>query len=76
MTKKATNNSESITVLEGVRYKKGSVKIIEQYAKYFVILKLYLPLGIPFSKKVFEFTNLKDAENKYDNLKSYLWYKS
>ena len=73
MIKKATDNSEPFTVIEGIRYKKGSVKILEQNEKYFVIMKRYLIWDLSLSKKTFEYTNLIDAESRYEELKHHLY---
>jgi hypothetical protein len=65
--------SDDFHVIEGVRYKKGSVKIIEQEGSYVVILKRYLIKRITYSVKRFEFSELQDAEIKYETLKNHLW---
>lgn len=65
--------SDDFHVIEGVRYKKGSVKIIEQEGDYIVVMKRYLVKKIPFYTKRFEFSELQDAEIKYEALKNFLW---
>ena len=65
--------SDDFHVIEGVRYKKGSVKIIEQGGNYIVIMKRYLIKRIPYSTKQFEFSDLQEAEIKYETLKNHLW---
>lgn len=65
--------NDDFHVIEGVRYKKGSAKIIEQEGGYIVVLRRYFFKRIPFSTKRFEFSELQDAEIKYEVLKNHLW---
>jgi hypothetical protein len=65
------HNGKDFNIIEGVRFKKASVKIIEQGGEYVVVLRQYFLRKIPFFVKKFHFETLSDAEVKYEFLKNY-----
>ena len=64
--------SDDYNVIEGVRYKGCSIKIIEQAGEYIVVLRYFIFKKIPYSTEKFPFETLQEAEVKYEFLKNYL----
>lgn len=60
-------------IVRGVRYKRGSVKVVLSVDEYHVILKKYWYFKIPFYYQCKTFKTLEEAENEYSRLQSYLY---
>lgn len=64
---------DDFNIVTGVRYKKGSVKILEQGDKFVVVVKRYFLRTIPLYEKKFEFNTMEEAEIEYDRQKHAMW---
>lgn len=67
------DNIKESEILQGVRYKKGSVKLLKGVRQYYVVEKRYFLRRIPVYQKIHSFDTQFLAENKYDELKSTIW---
>ncbi len=61
------------TILDGIRYKRGSVKIIEKENKYYVEEKKYLFFKFQYYKKRCEYETLGAAENEFARIAANLY---
>ncbi len=64
--------SDDYNVIEGIRYKGASVKIIEQNGEYVVVHRVFLFRKIPYHTNKFHFDSLHEAEIKYEFIKNIL----
>ncbi len=64
--------STDFNVIEGIRYKGASVKIIEQAGEFIVVMRMFILRRIPYYVKKFHFDTLPEAEIKYEYIKNYL----
>ncbi len=61
------------TIIDGVRYKRGSVKIIEKDDIYHVVVKKYIFYKIQYYSKHFQFETLDAAENQLARIAANLY---
>ncbi|MCE1187502.1 MAG: hypothetical protein LWX56_00040 [Ignavibacteria bacterium] len=70
-------NSKDISdrgeILDGVRYKRGSIKLVEADGAFYVIVRWYLMFKIPFFKRVYSFKTREEAEHTFDRTKAHFY---
>lgn len=73
MSAKPKFHQGEFSIVEGVRYKSGSVKIIEQNNEFFVVYKRPIFWKILLEHEILRFSTLEQAQIKYEQLKAKLW---
>ncbi len=56
-------------LIQGVRYKNSSIKLVDHNGEFLVIIKKYYFFGLFFRTNTAFFSNLDDAEAYYDGRK-------
>lgn len=68
-----SSSLKNANILKGVRYKKGSIKLMELSGLYVVEIKYYFIFRITYFIKRMRFSTIEDAEHTYDRMQSYFY---
>ncbi|MBI5727208.1 MAG: hypothetical protein HY965_05115 [Ignavibacteriales bacterium] len=64
---------KNVEILRGVRYRKGSIKLLEADNLFIVEIKHYFLFRITYYIKRMKFNTLEEAEQTYDRIQSYFY---